>query len=63
VHVSGIVPADCSAESINNANLSVGERTAVNPVNATILLLQLKTKHHNKYKAKALNWNEVDTTW
>ncbi len=48
-----------TAESMNNANLAVRERTAVDPVNATILLLQLETKHYNEYKAKAWNLNEV----
>jgi hypothetical protein len=37
-----------TAESMNNANLSVRERTAVDPVNATILLLQLKSECYNK---------------
>jgi hypothetical protein len=48
-------------ESMNNSNLAVRERTAVDPVNATILLLQLETKRYNKYKAKAWNLNEVLT--
>jgi hypothetical protein len=42
-----------TAESMNNANLAVRERTAVDSVNVTILLLQLEIKHHYKYKAKA----------
>jgi hypothetical protein len=46
---------------MNNANLAVRERTAVNLVNATILLLQLKTKCYNEYKAKTWNLNEVLT--
>jgi hypothetical protein len=44
---------------MNNANLSVRERTVVDPVNATILLLQLKSKCYNDYKARAWNQNEV----
>ncbi len=50
-----------NVESINNANLAVRERTAVDPINATILLLQLETKGYNKYKAKAWNLNKVLT--
>ncbi len=50
-----------TAKSMNNAHLSVRERTAVDPVNATILLLQLESKCYNEYKAKAWNWNEVLT--
>ncbi len=50
-----------TAESMNNANLSVTERTAIDPVNTTILLLQLESKRYNEYKAKAWNWNEVLT--
>ncbi len=50
-----------TAESMNCANLAVRERTAVNPVNSTILLLQLETKRYNKYKAKAWNLDEVLT--
>jgi hypothetical protein len=46
---------------MNNANLAVRERTAFDPVNATILLLQLETKRYNEYKAKARNLNEVLT--
>jgi hypothetical protein len=46
---------------MNNSNLSVRERTAVDPVNATISLLQLESNHYNKYKAKAWNWDEVLT--
>ena len=41
--------------------LAVRERTAGDPVNATILLLQLETKGYNKYKTKAWNLNEVLT--
>jgi hypothetical protein len=41
--------------------MAVRERTAVDPINATILLLQLETKRYNKYKAKAWNLNEVLT--
>ncbi len=50
-----------TAELMNNANLSVRERTVVDPVNATILLLQLERKRYNEYKVKAWNWNEVLT--
>ncbi len=50
-----------TAESMNNANLSVRERTAVDPVNTTIILLQLESKHYNEYKAKAWKWDEVLT--
>ncbi len=50
-----------SAESMNYANLAVRERTAVYPVNATILLLQLETKCYNECKAKAWNLDEVLT--
>jgi hypothetical protein len=50
-----------TAKSMNNAFFLVRERTAVDLVNATILLLQLETKRYNEYKAKAWNWNEVLT--
>ena len=50
-----------TAESMNYANLAVRERTAVNPVNSTILLLQHETKGYNEYKAKAWKWNDVLT--
>ncbi len=41
--------------------MAVRERNAVDPVSATILLLQLETNRYNKYKAKAWNLNEVLT--
>jgi hypothetical protein len=50
-----------TAESMNYANLAVRERTAVDPVNSTILLLQLETQCYNEYKAKAWNWDDVLT--
>ncbi len=50
-----------TAESMNNLNLSVRKKTAVDPVNGNILLLQLESKCYNEYKAKAWNWNEVLT--
>ncbi len=46
---------------MNYANLAVRERSAVDPVNSTILLLQLETKRYKKYKAKAWNWDDVLT--
>jgi hypothetical protein len=52
-----------TAESMKYANLAVRERTVVDPVNATILLLQLETKRYNKYKAKAWNLDEVLTPY
>jgi hypothetical protein len=33
--------------------MAVKERTAVDPVNAVVLLLQLETKRYNENKAKA----------
>ncbi len=50
-----------TAESMNNANWAVRERTVVDLVNGTILLLQLETKCYNKYKAKTWNLNVVLT--
>jgi hypothetical protein len=46
---------------MNYANLAVRERTVVNPVNSTILLLQLETKCYSEYTAKAWNWDDVLT--
>ncbi len=46
---------------MNNASLSERERTAFDLANATILLLEIKSKHYNEYKAKSWNWNEVLT--
>ncbi len=48
-------------ESINKAKLAVQERTAINPVNAIMLLLNLESKWYQDCKAKARNWNEVLT--
>ena len=50
-----------TAESMNNVNMAVRDRTAVDPVNAAVLLLQLETKRYNENKAKAWNWNEILT--
>ncbi len=50
-----------TAESMNYANLAVRKRTAVDPVNSTILLLQLETKRYSEYKAKAWKWDDVLT--
>ena len=49
------------AESMNKANMVVRERTAVDPVNTAVMLLQLETKRYKENKAKAWDWNEILT--
>jgi hypothetical protein len=49
------------AESMNNANMVVRERTAVDAVNASLLWLQLEAKRYNKHMNKAWVWNKALT--
>ena len=50
-----------TAESMNAANKSVRDRTAVDPINAMILLLKLEAKRYANNKEKAWEWTEVLT--
>jgi hypothetical protein len=50
-----------TAELMNAANKSVRDRTAVDPVNAMVLLLKLEAEHYTKNKEKAWAWTEVLT--
>jgi len=50
-----------TAESMNAANKSVRDRTAVDPVNAMILLLKLEAERYKKNQDKAWEWTEVLT--
>jgi hypothetical protein len=51
-----------TAESMNAANKPVRDRTAVDPINAMILLLKLEAKRYADNKEKAWEWTEVLTT-
>ena len=50
--------ASSSVESMNNANNAVRARTAVDPVNATMLLLQKENERFMSRMAKAHEWME-----
>ena len=50
-----------TAESMNAANKSVRDCTAVDPINAMLLLLKLEAARYSKNKEKAWSWNEVLT--
>jgi hypothetical protein len=50
-----------TAESMNAANKSVRDCTAVDPINALLLLLKLAAARYSKNKEKAWSWNEVLT--
>ncbi len=50
-----------TAESMNAANKSVRNCTAVDPINAILLLLKLEAARYSKNKEKAWSWNEVLT--
>jgi hypothetical protein len=50
-----------TAESMNAANKSVRDCTAVDPINAILLLLKLEATRYSKNKEKAWSWNEVLT--
>ncbi len=47
-----------AVESMNRANMAVQERTAVDVVNSTILLLKLESAQFNKNKSKVWEWSE-----
>jgi hypothetical protein len=46
---------------MNHANKEVRARTAVDVVNASILLLQLKCKQFKQHQESGLKWNEYLT--
>ncbi len=50
-----------TAESVNAANKSVRDRTAVDPINPVLLILKLEAARYSKNKEKAWSWNEVLT--
>jgi hypothetical protein len=50
-----------TTESMNAANKSVRDRTAVDSINAMLLLLKLEATRFSKNKEKAWSWNEVLT--
>ena len=47
-----------TAESMNRANVRAREKTAVDPINAMSLLLEMDVKHFKDKTEKAWNWNE-----
>ena len=53
--------ASSSVEPMNRANASVRERTAVDPINACILLLKLEGERFGKHSDLAHNHTEVLT--
>ncbi len=50
-----------TAEFMNAANKSVRDCTAVDPINAMLLLLKLEARRFSKNKEKAWSWTEVLT--
>ena len=50
--------ASLSVESMNHANKAVKARTAVDVVNASILLLQLESKQFKQHTESAWNWTQ-----
>ncbi len=54
--------ASQTVESMNQANMSIREQTAVDPINAIILFLRLELKRYSQNKEKAESWNEVLTS-
>ena len=50
-----------TAEAMNAANKAVRDRTAVDPVNAMLLLLKLESKRFSMNREKAWSWKEVLT--
>ncbi len=50
-----------TTESMNAANKSVRDQTAVDSINAMLLLLKLEATRYSKNKEKAWTWNEVLT--
>ena len=53
--------ASSSVKSMKHANKEVRARTAVDVVNATILLLQLECKQFKQHQESAWKWNEYLT--
>ena len=50
-----------TAESMNAANKSMRSRTAVDPINAIIILLKLESERYNHYRNEAWEWKEALT--
>jgi hypothetical protein len=50
--------ASSSVESMNNANKSVRARTAVDPVNSSMLLLQKENERFLSHREEAYQWKE-----
>ncbi len=50
--------ASSSVESMNQANGMVRERTAVDPINSLLILLQLEAKRYAEHRDKAWDWSE-----
>ena len=50
-----------TAESMNAENKSVRSRTAVDPINAIIILLKLESERYNHYRNEAWEWKEALT--
>ena len=50
-----------TAESMNAANKSMRSRTAVDPINAIIILLKLESERYNRYRNEAWEWKEALT--
>ena len=50
--------ASSAAESMNRANERVRDRTAVDPINALILLIKLEAMQFDKHREKA--WTRAD---
>ena len=50
--------ASSSVQGMNRANQAVREKTAVDPVNAVILLLQLEGKRYGEHRDKVWNHSE-----
>ena len=44
---------------MNAANKSVRSRTAVEPINAIIILLKLESERYNRYRNEAWEWKEA----
>ncbi len=55
--------ASSSAESMNQANKPVREKSAVDVVNAVMLFMKLEHKRHEERKEMAWKWNEVLTPY
>jgi hypothetical protein len=55
--------ASSASEAMNQANKPVREKTAVDVVNAIMLLLKLDSKRHQEHKVMAWKWNEFLTPY